>query len=122
MFFFRRDICGDSRELYRQVFDQVRADLALYGGHHLVSLHQRIPGKGKVEHGIDLFFGEALHPLYDGVQFPGGIGAANERSNRTTRYRSDFMTVFFKPSDHADVRQPASTPTAEHKGDRLIAH
>jgi hypothetical protein len=32
------------------------------------------------------------------------------------------MTVFFKPSDHADVRQPTSASAAEHKGDRLIAH
>ena len=32
------------------------------------------------------------------------------------------MTVFLKPPDHADVRQPASAPTAEHKGDRPITH
>ena len=104
MLFFGRDIRGHRRELYRQVFDQTRPDLALDGLRQLIAFHEGIAGEGKVEHGIDLFFREVFHPVHDGVQCSGGVSPPNERPNGAARYRSDLMAMFFKPSDDAHMR------------------
>ena len=104
MLFFGRDIRRHRRELYRQVFDQTRPDLALNDLYQSIAFYEGIPGEGKVEHGIDLFFREVFHPVHDGVQCSGGVSPSNERPNGATRYRPDLMAMFFKPSDDADMR------------------
>src|SRR6202140_521390 len=111
------DFRGDGRKFQRQFLDQGLADRGFQLRRQLVTADQARTVEPDIEIAQDISWLQAARPVFERIEMPRGIGAANDRADRGADHHIGDDAVGDQCPDDADMGKPAGGTAAQSEAD-----